>query len=64
MKKIEAIKNVLTRRHDFLRHLLLSPNLNNQQKNYYEGKKDGYSDALDLLNETPEAIYVELEDPA
>lgn len=62
MDKIEAIKAVLIQRYNCLRHILL--NSTAKEKDvvaYYEGKKDGYLQAIDLLNDTIESICVELE---
>ena len=56
--KITAIRSVLKKRQAVLRNIMergTSPDLH-----YYEGKSDGYQQALDLLAESLESIKVEL----
>ena len=63
MDKIEAIKAALTARLRITKMLLEK----NKDKHdfykyceYYKGKRDGYQQAIDLLNESYESIAVEL----
>lgn len=53
--KIELIKLVLNKRREILDKVL-----KNGKNPYYEGKKDGYQQAIDLLNEDIESIKIEL----
>ena len=54
-EKIELIKSVLNKRKEILDRIV-----NKGPNPYYEGKRDGYQQAIDLLNETIESIRVEL----
>lgn len=53
--KIELIKLVLNKRKKILDKVL-----KNGENPYYEGKRDGYQQAIDLLNENIESIKIEL----
>lgn len=63
MTKEEAIIAVLEKRADVLRRVLEinkdKPDYSKYYK-YYEGKLDGFEQALDLLGETLESIMAEL----
>lgn len=53
--KIELVKLVLNKRKEILDKVL-----KNEENPYYEGKRDGYQQAIDLLNENIESIKIEL----
>lgn len=58
--KIELVRILLERGEDTIREYLKQP-LSDCSRAYYEGKKDGYSRALDLLNEDNiESLKIEL----
>ena len=60
-KKIEAIRAVLNKRADVLHEVLKrNPHLDAGPRGYYEGKLDGYNQALALLGESLESIRIEL----
>lgn len=61
-KRIDAIKRVLKKRSDCLEvTLALKRNAKDwPDKKYYEGKKDGYDQAIELLGESLESINIEL----
>lgn len=56
--KLEAIKQVLSKRIDCLYRAI--DNAEGKQKEWYQGKKAGYLDALSLLSESLESINIEL----
>ena len=60
MTKEKAIREVLEKRIDVLDRVLIDAPLNERDRSYFIGKKEGYLQALDLLNETIECIAVEL----
>jgi hypothetical protein len=55
--KLEAIKQVLSKRVDCLCRAI---DAREGQTEWYQGKKAGYLDALDLLDESLESIKIEL----
>ena len=60
--KDEAIRKVLLQRKAVIEeHILPNPNQTPLNRAYYEGKRDGYNQALDLLSETLESIRIELQ---
>ena len=58
--KIEAVKKVLTRRWGIVRTLRITND--KERKAYYEGKAEGYTQAVDLLNSTLDPILIELNE--
>ena len=60
MNKIDAIKAVLEKRAEVLRNLLGRTNLSPIERAHWQGKKDGYEQAIDLLGESLESITIEL----
>lgn len=60
MNKVDAIKAVLEKRADVLRQVLKRTNLSPIERAHYQGKKDGYEQAIDLLGESLESITIEL----
>lgn len=58
-QKFDAIRRVLKQRRAVL-NTLLEKYPDHPDKKYYEGKKDGYDQAIDLLGESLESILVEL----
>ena len=60
-EKEKAIRKVLEKRMEVIEEYIL-PSNNQSPLNlaYYEGKRDGYQQALDLLNDSLESIKVEL----
>ena len=60
MNKIDAIKAALEKRADVLREVLKRTNLSPLERAYYQGKKDCYEQAIDLLGESLESITIEL----
>lgn len=57
--RLDAIKRVLQQRRDCLK-LIKTDRLPDESKGYYEGKADGYEQAIALLGESLESILVEL----
>lgn len=64
MTREEIIIKVLEQRADFLQKYLLEKyvDLPISDISYYEGKLEGYNQALDLLRSSDECNAVELED--
>lgn len=60
MSKDTAIIKVLTQRGDHLRRLI--PHATVEDAIYFQGKLDGYEQAIELLNDNEESISVELND--
>lgn len=60
MEKIDAIKAELEKRADVLRNLLGRTNLSQIERAHWQGQKDGYEQAIDLLGEPLESITIEL----
>lgn len=60
MNKIDAIKSVLEKRSDVLREVLKRTNLSPMERAHYQGKKDGYEQAIELLGDSLESITIEL----
>lgn len=58
--KEDSIKRVLEVRAGVLKRVLKNSELPSDDKNYFEGKLEGYNQAIDLLNEPLESIEVEL----
>lgn len=58
--KEDSIKRVLEVRAGVLKRVLKNQELPSDDKNYFEGKLEGYNQAIDLLNEPLESIEVEL----
>lgn len=58
--KENSIKLVLNTRAKVVEKVLKNPNLGPEDRNYFEGKLEGYKQAIDLLNEPLESIEVEL----
>lgn len=58
--KEDSIKRVLEVRAGVLKRVLKNQELPSDDKNYFEGKLEGYNQAIDLLNESLESIEVEL----
>lgn len=56
----EMIKAVLERRLAIVRLSLNKYNPSPEDRLYYEGKADGYQQAIDLLNAPDESIGIEL----
>ena len=51
-------------RHKIVRDVILPGcTLTEAERQYYEGKAEGYSQAIALLNESAESVAVELETP-
>ena len=61
--KDDAIRRVLEKRMAVIEDHILTPKSNQTPLNraYYEGKRDGYQQAIDLLYESLESILIELE---
>lgn len=57
--KLEAIMHVLSKRLDCLYRVI--DKAEGEQKEWYQGKKAGYLDALSLLGDSLESIKIELE---
>jgi len=59
--KVDAIRKVLEKRMAVIEDHIL-PNRNQTPLNlaYYQGKRDGYQQAIDLLNEPLESIRIEI----
>lgn len=64
MTREEIIIKVLEQRADFLRKTILEKyvDLPISEISYYEGKLDGYNQALELLRSSDECNAVELEE--
>lgn len=60
MSKDTAIIKVLTQRGDHLRKLI--PHATLEDAIYFQGKLDGYEQAIELLNDDIESISIELND--
>lgn len=60
MSKDTAIIKVLTQRGDHLRRLISHATV--EDAIYFQGKLDGYEQAIDLLNDDIESISIELEE--
>ena len=58
--KEDSIKRVLEIRAGVLKRVLKNQELPPDDKNYFEGKLEGYNQAIDLLNESLESTEVEL----
>lgn len=58
-EKIRAVKAVLTKRKEIIDRRVATPGSGDVE--YYLGKRDGYFQALELLNETLESIKIELD---
>lgn len=58
--KENSVKRVLEVRAGVLKRVLKNSELSSDDKNYFEGKLEGYNQAIDLLNEPLESIEVEL----
>lgn len=58
--KEDSIKRVLEIRAGVLKRVLKNQELPPDDKNYFEGKLEGYNQAINLLNESLESIEVEL----
>jgi hypothetical protein len=56
-KKLQEIRRVLTQR---LAIVEIASERPSQDRDYFEGKRDGYAQALSLLSESLESISVEL----
>lgn len=54
-QKIEAVKSVLRKRADILRRII-----SKQGGVFYEGKLEGYQQAIELLGESLASIRIEL----
>lgn len=64
MTREEIMIKVLEQRADFLRKTILEKyvDLPISEISYYEGKLDGYNQALELLHDSDECNAVELEE--
>lgn len=60
MTKDEAIIKVLTQRGDHLRRII--PHATLEDAIHFQGKLDGYEQAIDLLKEDIESISIELQE--
>ena len=60
----ELVLAALKCRHKIVRDVILHRgSLTEAERQYYEGKAEGYSQAIALLNESEESVAVELETP-
>ena len=60
-EKEHAIRAVLEKRTNILRDRLIPKAAAATDKAYYEGKKDGYLQAIELLGDSLECIKIELK---
>lgn len=60
MNKIEIVIAVLQQRLEIVEDKIIPNTKDEETKQYYLGKLDGYSQAIELLNSSPESAAIEL----
>lgn len=60
MNKIEIVIAVLQQRLEIVEDKIMPNTKDEETKQYYLGKLDGYSQAIELLNSSPESAAIEL----
>lgn len=60
MNKIEIVTAVLRQRREIVADKIIPNTKDEETKQYYLGKIEGYSQAIELLNSSPEGAAVEL----